>query len=425
VNLVFYKPIRSSAKFWQMIGRGTRLSENLFGEGQHKEHFLIFDFCENFEFFGRDPKGIDSHQGKSLTQRLFEQRLKLIFHLQKHPEHHAYADQLRQHLFKQVSDLNEESFLVRQHWRVVEKYRNVHQFNALNELEVKELADHIGPLVFEKEEDEKAKRFDQLCYTMQLDLLLNSSIATHLVEETRSLADLLTKKGNVPLIAAKLDLINLVQGQSYWAEMTLSKLEYLREELRSLMRLIEKPARVPVYSDLDDEVLEVAEPQPVVITGLNLDAYKKRVTQYLTERKHHLIIHKLRTNQPITASELHELENMLFDQGEVGTREQFEKAYGNQPLGKFIRSIVGLDIISAREVFSKFINNPSMNAQQIRFMNMIIQYLCTNGSIKIGKLFEAPFTEVSAKGLLGVFGPDQANEVVSLLEQVNQYAEVG
>ncbi|GAB3542499.1 DEAD/DEAH box helicase family protein [Pontibacter brevis] len=425
VNLIFYKPVRSSAKFWQMIGRGTRLCENLFAHEQHKEHFLIFDFCENFEFFGQKPEGLDSRQGKSLTQRLFNQRLKLIFHLQKYPEHAAYADELRQYLHRQVTQLNDESFLVRQQWREVEKYRDLHQFNALNELEVKELADHIGPLVFEVEEDEKAKRFDQLCYTMELELLLNGSIATHLVQETQGQADALTKRGNVPQVAVKLEFIRQVQGQAYWADVTLYKLESLRKDLRNLMRYIQGQAAPIVYTDLDDEVLVVTEPKPVVVTGLNLEAYRKRVAQYLIERKHHLVIHKLRTNQPVTPEELQELENMLFDQGEVGTREQFEKAYGKQPLGRFIRSIVGLDITSAREVFSKFINNPSMNPQQIRFMDMIIQYLCTNGCIEIGKLFEAPFTEVSSKGLLGVFSPDEANEVVSLLEQVNQYAEVG
>ncbi|GAB2721419.1 restriction endonuclease subunit R [Hymenobacter frigidus] len=424
-NLVFYKPVRSSAKFWQMIGRGTRLCPKLLSEDQDKEHFLIFDFCENFEFFDQKPQGIDSKQGKSLTHRLFEQRLKLIFTLQKRaePEYQEYADELRKHLHEQVEQLEEDSFLVRQHWRVVEKYRDVHRFNALNELEVKELCDHLAPIVFEPEEDELAKRFDQLCYTMQLDVLKNGTVSAHLVQETRSLADALSKRAAIPLVNQKMPLIKQVQGDAYWTTMPLSKAEDLRKELRNLMRFIQTEKRPPVYTNLDDEVLAVSEPKALIIKAGNLDAYRKRVTQYLMERRTHLTIHKLRTNQPIEPGELLALENLLFEQGEVGTREQFEQAYGKQPLGKFIRSIVGLEAGSVREVFSSFINNPSMNAQQIRFLDLIVQYLGSNGYLETAQLFDSPFTEVSTHGLLGVFNQDQATEVVSLLQRVNQYAE--
>ncbi|GAB2950092.1 DEAD/DEAH box helicase family protein [Hymenobacter coalescens] len=427
VNLVFYKPIRSSAKFWQMIGRGTRLCPGLIGDEQDKQHFLIFDFCENFEFFGQKPQGNETRQGKSLTQRLFEQRLKLIFHLQKRtePEHQQYADELRKYLHQQVEQLEDESFLVRQHWRVVEKYRDVHCFNALNELQIKELMDHITPIVFEPEDDELAKRFDQLCYSMELEVLMKGSTPAHLVEEARALADSLSKRGSIHQVAAKMDLIKQVQGQTYWTAPTLPQLEHLRQDLRSLMRFIQTEKRPPVYTNLDDQVLPslVAEPAMVKLASLNLEAYRKRVAQYLIEHRTSTVIHKLRTNQAIGLPELQQLETMLFDQGTVGTREQFEKAYGKQPLGKFVRSIVGLEANSVKEAFSSFINNPSMNAQQIRFLDLIVQYLSSNGYLETETLFEAPFTEVSTHGLLGVFSEDQATEVVSLLERVNQYAE--
>lgn len=425
VNLVFYKPIRSSTKFWQMIGRGTRLCPNLFGDDHDKEHFLIFDFCENFEFFDQKPEGLEMQQGKSLTHRLFAQRLKLIFNLQKHPEpeYQQYADELRQQLHGQVAQLEDESFLVRQHWRVVEKYRDVHQFNTLNELNIKELIDHLGPIVFEVEEDELAKRFDQLCYTMELEVLKNGSVAAHLVQETRSLADALSKRATIPMVGEKMPLIKQVQGAAYWVEMPLAKLEHLRKDLRHLMRFIQTDKRPPIYTNLDDEVLAVAEPKALIIKTSSLEAYRKRMTQFLQERRTHLTIHKLRTNQPIEAGELLALKNLLFEQGEVGTREQFEAAYGKQPLGKFVRSIVGLDAGAVRQAFSTFINTPSLNAQQIRFLDLIVQYLSSNGFLETEKLFEAPFTEVSAHGLLGVFNSTQADEVVSMLERVNRYAE--
>jgi type I restriction enzyme R subunit len=427
VNLVFYKPIKSSAKFWQMIGRGTRLCKDLLGPGEDKQHFIIFDFCENFEFFGKKVNGIDGKKGKSLTERLFQQRLKLVHLLQKRGDVSSleYADELKTFMHDQVNRLEEESFLVRQHWRVVEKYRDTYRWNAISELEVKEIIDHLAPLVFERDDDEQAKRFDQLCYNLELDFLQKGSVGQQWMDETISLAAALSKRGAIPMVAAKMRLIKEVQSAVYWIEPSLEKFEHLRKELRVLIRFIEKDRGTIYFSTFSDQLLEdPGTPIPVIIST-NLDAYRKRVAEYIQKNRNHITIHKLRTNQPITASELKELEKMLFDQGDLGAYNQFVKAYGEQPLGTFIRSIVGLDQTAANAAFSTFINNPSMNASQIRFVNMIIQYLTTNGVITADKLFEPPFTEISSNGLLGVFGQTMAQEVVHLIDGINQRATVG
>ena len=197
VNLVFYKPVRSRSKFWQMIGRGTRLCPDLFAPGGDKENFIIFDFCENFEFFGKKPKGTDGKQGKSLTERLFEQRLKLLFYLQKRQDepYKSYYEEIKHYLHQQIDRLDHSSFLVRQHWREVEKYRDIHKWNALNELEAKELMDHVAHLVYETDEDEMAKRFDQLCYNMQIGCLKKGMIADGLMDETIGIAGSLIETG--------------------------------------------------------------------------------------------------------------------------------------------------------------------------------------------------------------------------------------
>jgi type I restriction enzyme R subunit len=426
VNLVFYKPIRSSAKFWQMIGRGTRLCKDLIGPGEDKQHFIIFDFCENFEFFGKKVDGLNSKKGKSLTERLFEQRLKLVHLLQKRadPVSLKYADELKTYMHDQVNRLDEESFLVRQHWRVVEKYRDQFRWNALSELEVKEIMDHLAALVYEKDDDEQAKRFDQLCYNLELDYLQKGSVGQLWMDETISLAAALSKRGAIPMVAAKMNLIKEVQTAIYWQEPTLERFENLRKELRYLIRFIEKDRGVTYFSSFSDNILEdPGDPKPVIISS-GLEAYRKRVTEYIQKNRNHITIHKLRTNQTITASELNQLEKMLFEQGDLGTHEQFVKAYGEQPLGTFIRSILGMDQTAANTAFSSFINNPSMNASQIRFVNLLIQYLTTNGVITAEKLFEPPFTEINSNGLLGVFGQTQAQEVVQLINDINQKAMV-
>jgi len=425
-NLVFFKPIRSRSKFWQMIGRGTRLSKDLFAPGEHKTEFMIFDFCENFEFFGKKPDGVEGSVGKALSQRLFEQRLKLIRLLQKVDDRslQEYGIAIQDYVFKQVQGLSDESFLIRQHWRIVEKYKDPHQWNALTELDMKELIDQIGPLVTESDEDELAKRFDGICYNIQLGLLTKGMVRDDLVNNVKEIGGQLSKKGSVPAVGARMAIIKEIQGKEYWRDITILKAEQLRIDLRGLIRFIEKSDGRIVYTDFGDEFTGNVQEHQLLYGANNLEAYKKRVTQYVRSQQHHLTIHKLKMNIPITPGELKVLENMLFEQGELGTREQFELAYGKQPLGKFIRSIVGLDIGAAKAAFAGFINSPSLNPQQIRFVDTIIQYLTVNGIIEGEALFEPPFSDISSNGLIDVFDPEKSAIIINIVKGVNQNANV-
>jgi type I restriction enzyme R subunit len=421
VNLVFYKPIRSRTKFWQMIGRGTRLCKELFGPDEDKKQFLIFDFCENFEFFSIKPEGVVAGRSKSLTERLFEQRVNLLFYIQKKekPEIEKLAETLRKHLHSQMINLEQESFLVRQHWKEVEKYRDVHRWNHLKELEVKELKDHIGILVFENDEDEYAKRFDQLCLNIQLNLVQKSMVPDNFSFEVRRIMDNLSTKGSIPMVAAQSDLIKTVAKNSYWENVSIPGIEHIRTEIRSLVKFIDKEQGRYVVTDFQDEI-SASQEMKGSVAAYSSAAYRKKVEQYILEQRNHITIHKLRNNQPLTKTEYRELERMLFDQGPAETRDKFMQVYGEQPLGMFIRSIVGLELEAARKAFAGFINNPALNAQQIRFVDTIIQSLASNGIVEAAALFEPPFTEIANNGLLGVFNKKQAEELVSILNGIQK-----
>lgn len=426
VNLVFFKPVRSRTKYWQMIGRGTRLCKDLFGPEEDKKDFIVFDFCENFEFFGNKPEGVEGNQGKSLSQRLFEARLKLtaILPEQDNEELKQFGEEIQQHLFYQVQGLNDESFLVRQHWRIVERFKDPHKWNALSDLDTKVLIDHIAPLITETGEDELAKRFDLLCYQIQLGLLTRGLPPDYCLNNVKQIGAKLSKKGAVPAVGEKMPLIKEIQEKRYWSDISVIKTEQLRIDLRNLIKFIDKDQGIIVYTQFDDEYSGVAEEHEILHTSNGLEAYKKRVSQYILSQKHNLIIHKLRNNIPITSTELSSLNKMLFEQGELGSKEKFEEAYGSQPLGKFIRSIVGLEVSAAKEALSKFINSPALNPQQIRFMDTIIQYLSVNGTIDPGALFSPPFSDISPNGLIAVFNEEQSSEIVSLLDRVNRNAVV-
>lgn len=426
VNLVFFKTVMSRTKFWQMIGRGTRLCKNLFAPGVDKQNFVIFDFCENFEFFAVKPEGVEANSGKSLSQRLFQQRLKLTTLLQKNDDEvlREYAYQLQHFLYKQVDTLNDESFLVRQHWRSIEKYKDPFSWNALNDLEIKELVDHIAPLVNETEEDEGAKRFDTIVYSIQLNLILKGEVGDSVKYNVQEIAAKLSKKGGIPAVAEKMELIKHIQTNLYWKNVTIIKAEDLRRDIRKLVRFIDREEGRVVYTDFEDEQLSVVSEQPILYGANDLEAYRKRVTHYIQSQQTHLTIYKLKMNIPITAGELDTLEKMMFAQGEIGTKEQFEKAYGKQPLGKFIRAITGLDVTAAKEAFSKFVNAPALNTQQIKFVDTIIQYLTINGTIDKSALFDPPFTDISSNGLLDVFNMEQSSEIISMVKKVNDNALV-
>jgi type I restriction enzyme R subunit len=426
VNLVFFKTVLSKTKYWQMIGRGTRLCKDLLAPGVDKTHFVIFDFCENFEFFGEKPEGVSGSTAKTLSQRLFEQRLKLTALLQKQPEEelHLYAKQIQHYLFKQVQSLEDSSFLVRQHWQLVEKYKELNHWNALTESEMKELIAGIGPLIIETDQDELAKRFDNLSYSIQLDLLLKGVIADASVDNVQELAAKLSKKLSVPAVAAKLSLIKQIQTAPYWKDITLLKAEELRKDMRGLMRFIDKADGKVIYSQFEDDYSGDVTEHEIVYGSNDLEAYRKRVTHYIQEHQNIITIYKLKKNIPITATELATLDKMLFEQGEMGNREQFENAYGKQPLGKFIRSIIGLEMDAAKSAFSNFINAPALNPQQIRFLDTIITYLTVNGTIDPAALFAPPFTDISSNGIMDVFNTQQSAEIFSMVERVNKNATV-
>ena len=426
-NLVFFKPVKSRTKFWQMIGRGTRLCTDLFGPGMDKKEFVIFDFCENFEFFNNKPKGVEGASGKSLSQRLFEIRLKLSFILlnDESAELKEYGKAILQGLIEQTQALNTQSFVVRQNWREVEKYKDANSWNALSDLDVKELVDKIAPLVVETNQDEMAKRFDATLLDIQLSILEGMPRQQKLIQNTINTAGKLSKKESIPSVAAKRETIRMAQEKDFWKSGDILAIEHVRVELRELIKFIDFENRAIYFTMFEDEILGSVSEHQLVYGFNDLEAYQRKVKQYLQEHQNHLIIHKIRNNVQITEAELKQLEEMLFSQGELGTREEFVKAYGEAPLGSFIRGIVGLEINAAKEAFGEILQGQNLNSQQIRFMDTIINFFSVKGIIDPEMLFEPPFTDINTSGVMGVFDEEETRKVISIIEKVNATCMVG
>lgn len=430
LNLVFFKMVRSASKFWQMIGRGTRLRANLFGPGDDKKEFLIFDFCQNFEFFDEFPNGIEGRVQKPVSQKIFEAKLEIADLIRetisKSNEDEVLAEQYIDELHESIATLNQDRFVVRMELRKVNEYTDRKRWNKLTKVDLLDISLHLSHLPTPEGNDELARRFDLLILMIQLCMLKEAN-DTKYINRVVDIARALSRLGNIPVIANQMAIIGKVQQDDFWNSRTLSRMEDVRLAIRDLVQFIEFEAQEKVYTTFEDQLdNENIMVRDVVVQYQTLQSYKDRVEKYLRENRDHLVIYKITHNQVITAAELNQLEEILFDGENCGTREDYTAYCGDQPLGVFVRSILGLDIEAANALFADFLIAGNLRADQITFINNIIKFLTVNGKIDKKMLFDAPpFNNEHQDGLIGLFDDAVATRILKLIDGVNGSAEVG
>lgn len=418
LNLVFFKKVMSKAKFWQMIGRGTRLSPGLI-DGKDKDKFYIFDFCGNFEFF-RMSKGNANASARSLQGALFSLKAQMAFKLQdavyKTDELSAFRQTLVDDMVRKVSELNQDNFAVKQHLKFVELYTSPNRYQSLSYEDTLMMQQELAPLLLPEPDDPKALRFDALLYGMELAHLagLPYNRAHH---DLLQKAEALSKIANVPEIAAQSALLEKILHTDYVENTGVDELEKIRKALRDLMKYITNEQSA-YETGFGDEILSIEWKQSELEND-DLQNYKMRAEFYVRQHQNELAIAKLKMNVPLTDSDITQLEEILWS--EVGTKQDYEAEYGKKPLGEFIREIVGLDMNAAKEAFSAYLTNVNLDSRQIYFVNQIVEYIVHNGMMKdMSILQEAPFidqgsiievfTDLSVwKGIKGVIDTINAN----------------
>lgn len=429
VNLVFFKQVRSKTKFWQMVGRGTRLCPNLFAPGQDKEFFYIFDYCQNLEYFSQDLKTIEGNTGQSLSARLFNARLQIIAELDHRKSQGVEEETLLRadtasYLHQQVVSMNLDNFVVRPQRRLVEEFSKAESWqNVANERMI-EVSNHLADLPNEMpDEDEEAKRFDLIIMRTQLAILQAKPEFKTLREKVMEIASALELQENIPAIRAHIVLIQSLLSEDWWQDVTVGMLEHVRKQLRALVKLIEKGKRKVVYTDFEDELGEDTEVElPEVSSGLNYERFKEKARQFLKAHEDHLALQRLKRNQPLTSADLTELERMLIEAG--GTKDVIDRAKErSNGLGLFIRSLVGLDYETAKRTFSEFVTGTYVTANQIEFIDLIIEELTKNGIMEPDRLYEAPFTDIHSQGAAGIFSIEKADQIRDILVEIRQHAQ--
>ncbi|AXU29123.1 TPA: DEAD/DEAH box helicase family protein [Clostridioides difficile] len=427
LNLVFFKKVRSKTKFWQMIGRGTRLCPDLLGVDMDKERFLIFDFCNNFEFFKFNPKGFEGNKAETLTEKLFNIKVSMVKELQdiKYIEG-KYAElrkELLEELITSVKALNEDSYIVRMNLSYVHKYKNENVWSNIGAVAQNEIREYISPLITSYSDDELAKRFDVVMYNIQLAYLQNNN-ASKGIRHVMVTAEKLSKLGTIPQIQQQKYTIEKAMTEDFWEDSDIFEVEEVRISLRELIKYLEKSSQKIYYTSFEDMI--VAEDRnDSVYNANNLKNYKKKVEYYLNNHKDELAIFKLRNNKKITKQDVETLEEILLKQ--LGNCDDYKKEFGNTPVSQLVRKLVGLDREAANEAFSEFLNNKSFNTKQIHFVKLIVDYVVKNGFIEDNKvLMEDPFRTVGS--IIDLFENhiEERNKLIKTINEIKENAsEIG
>jgi type I restriction enzyme R subunit len=446
VNLVFFKPVRSKTKFWQMIGRGTRLCPDLFGPSRHKEFFYIFDWCRNFEFFNQNPELADGAAADSLAKRLFSARVELVTEIDRKPsfgppledqvhtpmlhagevgsavDRAAALAELRSGLTAdlrtEITGMSLDNFLVRPKRRYVEKYAAAEAWTRLDADAQHELTEHVAGLPSAVVDDDLvAKQFDLIVFRAELALLRIDPAFRSLRSRITEIASLLEDLANVPMVAAELALIYEVQTDDFWQDVTLPMLETVRRRLRALVKLIEHKKRPLVYSDFEDRTGAAAD---VVVQGISvgtdMDAFRRKARIFLKPHENHIAVLKVKRNEPLTSTDLKELERIFVAAGVDETSLAAIHAEGG--IGRFVRSLVGLDRQAAKQAFAGFLEGRTLSADQLEFLDLVIDHLTARGVMDPKLLYESPFTDFDRNGVEGVFMPADVDRLVQVLRQV-------
>lgn len=431
VNLVFFKKVRSKTKFWQMIGRGTRLCKDLScvdsndGAYTGKKCFYIFDYLSNFEFFRQHKEGIEAKNTPSLNENIFAKRIKLIFILQ----HSKFAQQRYQDwrnelidiVLKQIQSLNTELIAVQLQRQYIDRYCNASAFVCLSEEDKHNLITYIAPLIYIDDNDEDAKRFDNLMYSLILSSIEQSPNFSKVKSELCRISKALSKKGTIAEVKKNLPLIEAIDTDEFWNNTDLLGFEMVRTQLRQLTKFtVEKSQNKLFYTNLTDEVLATKEGD-ALYAAYDFEDYKLKVNRYIEQNKNNMAIYKLRNNIPMTELDYQSLCDILTKQ--LGTEEDYHRVYGDTPFGILVRKIAKMDYEAAMNEFSDFINTQSLNQQQIVFVKKIVDYIVQNGYIEnLSELMKPPFDKPVS--FIKLFNGTKQKHLVDIINKFKENAVV-
>ncbi|MGV9450112.1 DEAD/DEAH box helicase family protein [Streptomyces sp. NPDC003635] len=410
LNLVLFKPVYSRTKFWQMIGRGTRLCPDVYGPGRDKDGFHVFDLCGNAEFFNQELDRAQARRAPTLTEKLLRRQLDLVRALDRRHTPDPAQDRgpdavdteaaLRwaaaHRLHRTVRGMNLDNFLVRPHRRRVEEFGgDFAAWHRIDDDAAHALAEDVLGLPSDfwpegEDRGEEAKRFDLLAYRLQLAALEGGPDYGRLRARLQELAEALLGKRNIPVVRDRAELLEAVADEAWWQDVTVPMLEHVRRRLRGLAHLIDTPAgRRIVFTDIAEDHGDLSEIElrglPV---GTDEERFKQKARAYLQGRREQEPVRRLWRNEQVTAEDLAALEKVFLAEGIASAEDLEQRRAADGGLGVFLRRIGGLDRSAAQEAFAGFLGAHDLTAVQVDLVGLMVRYVAANGLIGIRELYE-------------------------------------
>lgn len=428
VNLVFAKPIKSKVKFWQMIGRGTRLCKNLYGPGddQDKKKFRIFDHWANFDYFGMEPEDAETSPTRSMAQKRLEAWVELAKVAQKKFEK-GTVNTVAEQLFNQISSLDEGSVAVQEKWQSRAKLSDLKLLEQFAPQTQQRLLDDIAPLM--QWQDVRGQgdaiRFDMDIIAAQTTLYTNKEKLAPLA------ASIIGKLDALPPHLAQVqkhgDLINTLRDPDWWSDASFGELENARKKLRGIMYLMEKvkpPKREIVYTDITEDSNHVKyEVQETNIKSVDFKLYRQQVEGALKPLfTTSPVLIKIRNGEPVTEKELEELSKLVLIQNPNVDIKVLKEFYpeATASLDQILRTLVGMNNNAVAARFAEFAAAHQLTSQQLRFLDMLKNHIRDFGTVEMKQLFEQPFTRIHAEGITGLF--PNIDQVIQLKQIVDGFA---
>lgn len=448
VNLVFAKPVFSKTKFWQMIGRGTRLRPALYGPDPEnpdhaKQNFYVFDFCGNIDFFNSQLDRSEGRRAVTLTEKLLQRQLDLVRVLDKRqqpdPARDAGPDaidteaeirwSLAHRLHHTVTGMNLDNFLVRPHRREIEVFSDFGSWHRVDDDADTAIRDHLLGLPSEfhpddEETGEEAKRFDLMAYGLQLAALEGGKDFAKLRAKIQDIASNLLTKTNIPAVGEQAELLEAVAGEEWWNDVTLPMLEDMRRRMRKLARLTDpKVKRNVVYTDFVDEFGDISEAEiQGMPQGTDEQRFKQKARAYLLRHEDQPVVRKLRLNEQVTEPDLESLEEIFLTEA-IASPEDLDEVRSTGGLGLFVRGLCGLDRQAAQKAFEAFCAGKQLSSRQLDFLTLIIDTVVRRGILSLGDLYEDSFADLAPGGPDDLFTGDELERLKVIFKELERTAQ--
>jgi type I restriction enzyme R subunit len=430
VNLVFAKPVYSYTKFWQMVGRGTRLLETSKPKPwcTDKDAFLILDCWDNFEYFKLNPKGKELKPQLSLPVRLVGLRLDKIEKANDIGQTDIAAREIVKLRF-QIESLPKTSVVIKEAAAALAQLEEENFWISLTHQKLEFLRAEIKPLFRTvSEADFKAMRFERDLLEYSLAILNEEKEQAETIKEgiVEQISELPLSVGFVKQEEA---LIRVAQTSHYWAKAGEDAFDDMAAKLGPLMKFREQSTgQDQTHLDLIDELhkKEWVEFGPQH-EAVSITRYREMVESLIAElTEHNPVLQKIKNGEAVSADEANQLAELLHEEHPNITEDLLRQVYKNRKAHfiQFIRHILGLEVLQSfpdtvSEAFSRFIRvHTTLSSRQLEFLNLLKNFIIEREKVEKKDLINAPFTVIHPQGIRGVFSPAEINEILQLAERL-------